>query len=145
MEDQQLRHPITALKSVAEVPELLQASEDIKQVYVSPAVKRYIVDLTSRTRQSGDVYLGASPRGSLSLYRTGQARAALFGRDHVLPDDIKQLASSVLAHRIIVSAAARLRDLSSERIVQEIIYNTPVPGGDFSPESVQKVAGPRAR
>jgi MoxR-like ATPase len=94
--------------------------------------------LTTRTRQSSDVYLGASPRGSLSLARAGQARAALMGRDHVLPDDIQALATAVLAHRIIVSPAARLRDLSSDRIMQEIVYATPVPGGEFSIEPARK-------
>ena len=84
-----------------------------------------------RTRHSGDVYLGASPRGSLALFRAGQARAALQERDHVLPDDIKALAIPVLGHRIIVSPAARLRELSADRIVQEIVYSTPVPGGDY--------------
>jgi len=145
LDDQQFRHPIEALKSVAATKELLQASEEIKQVHVSPVIKSYIVDLTSRTRQSGDVYLGASPRGSLALYRTGQARAALAGRDHVLPDDIKELAIPVLAHRIIVSAAARLRDLSSDRIVQEIVYSTPVPGGAYAPEPDRKAAGKKPR
>jgi len=140
LDDQQLRHPIETLKSVVGEKEVLEAAETIKQVYVSAAVKLYIVELTSRTRQSGDVYLGSSPRGSLALYRTAQARAALLGRDHVLPDDVKELAIPVLAHRIIVSPAARLRDLSSDRIVQEIVYNTPVPGGSFSPETEKKVA-----
>jgi MoxR-like ATPase len=145
LDDQQLRHPIEVLKSVARVEELLAASDEIKKIHVSPPVKRYIVDLTSQTRQSGDVYLGASPRGSLSLYRTGQARAALLGRDHVLPDDIKELATPVLAHRIIVSPAARLRDLSSDRIVQEIVYSTPVPGGEYSSEGGKKAAGQKVR
>ncbi len=132
LDDQQLRHPIESLEPIVKVKDLLAASEAIKRVYVSAAVKRYIVDLTTRTRQSDDVYLGASPRGSLALYRTGQARAAMAGRDHVLPDDIKELAVPVLAHRIIVSPAARLRDLSPDRIVQEVLYSTPVPGGDFA-------------
>jgi len=131
LERQQLRHPIESLAPVIKVAELLAAMEAIKEIYVSSPVKRYIVDLMNRTRQNNDVYLGASPRGSLGLFRTGQARAALDGRDYVLPDDIKALAVSVLAHRIIVSPAARLRELSPERIVTEILDNLPVPGGDY--------------
>jgi len=128
---QQLQHPIEALEAVVGAKELLKAVEAVRKIHVSPAVQKYIVDLVGRTRQSADVYLGASPRGSLALARTGQARAALQGRDHVLPDDIKALAVAVLGHRIIVSPAARLRELSADRIVQEVIYNTPVPGGDY--------------
>jgi MoxR-like ATPase len=111
--------------------EVLSAAEQIKTVFVSPAAKRYITDLSRRTRQSGDIYLGASPRGTLSLSRAAQARAALRGQDHVLPDDVQDVAIPVLAHRIIVSPGARLRELSADRIVQEIMHNTPVPGGDF--------------
>jgi len=131
LEEQQLQHPIDALKSVVNSKEILGAIEDIKRIYVSPAIKRYIVELTSRTRQSDDVYLGASPRGSLALFRTGQARAALMGRDHVLPDDIQEMAVSVLGHRILVGPAARLREVSADRIVREIVENLPVPGGDY--------------
>ena len=128
---QQLSHPIEALQSIITEGELKEAMEEIKKVYVSDSIKRYEVELTNRTRQNGDIYLGASPRGSLSLFRTGQVVAALAGRDYVLPDDIKRLAVPVLAHRVIVGPAARLRELSSEQILQEIIDNTPVPGGDF--------------
>src|SRR6266496_566625 len=128
---QQIRHPIESLGSIVKTKDLLNAIEEIRQVYVSPAIQRYIIDLVGRTRQSGDVYLGASPRGSLALFRAGQARAALQDRDHVLPDDIKALAVPVLGHRIIVSPAARLRELSADRIVQEILYSAPVPGGDY--------------
>jgi MoxR-like ATPase len=127
---QQLRHPIDVLKSVIKVEDLTAAMEEIKKVYVSEAIKKYAVELTNRTRQNEDVYLGASPRGSLALFRTGQVTAALEGRDHVLPDDIKRMAVPVLAHRIIVGPAARLREISAEQIVVEIVDNTPAPGGD---------------
>ncbi len=132
---QQLRHPIETLKAVIKVDELKEAMEEIKKVFVSEAIKRYVVELTNRTRQHADVYLGASPRGSLALFRTGQVAAALAGRDYILPDDIKRLAVPVLAHRVIVGPAARLRELSAEKIVQEIMDNTPVPGGDFEAAS----------
>jgi MoxR-like ATPase len=142
LDEQQFKHPIEALKAVVKVKEVLDAIETIKSVYLSQAVKRYITDLTRRTRQTGDIYLGASPRGTLSLARACQAYAALQGRDYVLPDDIKDLAVSVLAHRIIVSPEARLRELGTDRIIQDIIHNIPVPGGTFqgpsSPASVNK-------
>ncbi|HSK65535.1 MAG TPA: MoxR family ATPase, partial [Anaerolineales bacterium] len=139
LNEQQYRHPIESLEPVVKVDELLEAIDSIRNIYVAPAIQRYIIDMVGRTSQSGDVYLGASPRGSLALFRAGQARAALQGRDHVLPDDIKALAVAVLGHRIIVSPAARLRELSADRIVQEIVYSAPVPGGDYqsSAEMVQ--------
>ena len=131
LERQQYQHPVNDLKQIAETDELLQAQEAIKSIYVSPAVKRYIVELTHQTRQHEDVYLGASPRGSLALFRTGQARAAIEGRDFVLPDDIKALVKPALSHRVILGPAARLRDLSGDQILDEIISRVPVPGGDL--------------
>ena len=138
LDDQQIQHPLESLKSVVKLKEILQAVDAVKHVYISPSIKKYIVELTTRTRQSADVYLGASPRGSLSLARASQARAALLGRDHVLPDDVQALATAVLAHRMIVSPAARLSDLSSDRITQEIVHATPVPGGGFATEPARK-------
>jgi MoxR-like ATPase len=131
LDRQQLKHPIESLEAVITVEELQEAMQEIKKIFVSKPVKRYLVDLVNRTRQSSDVYLGASPRGSLALFRTAQAMAALAGRDFVLPDDIKSLAVPVLAHRVIVGPAARLRELSAEKIVDEILENLPVPGGDY--------------
>jgi MoxR-like ATPase len=131
LDRQQLRHPIESLEAVISVEELQEAMQEIKKIFVSKPVKRYLVDLVNRTRQSSDVYLGASPRGSLALFRTAQAMAALAGRDFVLPDDIKSVAVPVLAHRVIVGPAARLRELSAEKIVEEILENLPVPGGDY--------------
>jgi MoxR-like ATPase len=132
LERQQFKHPIDDLEQVASVEELLVAQEAIKNVFVAPDIKRYIVDLTRRTREYPDVYLGASPRGSLTLHRAGQARAAMLGRDFVLPDDVKALAESALGHRVILGPAARLRDLSASLVVGEILGSVPVPGGDLS-------------
>ena len=131
LEIQQLRHPIRDLQPVIPVEEVLRMQEAIKSIYVSPAVKRYVVELTRSTRDSSDVYLGASPRGSLGLFRAGQARAAINGRDYVLPDDIKSLAEFVLAHRMVVNPAARLRNISAGQVVQEILNVLPVPGSDM--------------
>ena len=137
LELQQLRHPIEDLQSVIEVEELQSVQETVKTVFVSPAIKRYIVELIRMTREHADVYLGASPRGSLGLFRVGQARAAMAGRDYVLPDDIKALAIYVLAHRVVVSPASRLRNLTSEKIIQEIITNLPVPSGELVGSAVR--------
>ncbi len=132
MDRQQRNHPITELEQVVSSEELLEAQEAVKEIFVAPSVKRYIVELARQSRQHNEVYLGASPRGSLALYRTGQARSAMTGRDFVLPDDIKALAESALAHRIILGPAARLRDLSADQILGEILDNLPVPGGDMA-------------
>jgi MoxR-like ATPase len=132
LELQQLRHPIEDLKSVVALEELQNVQAVVKKVYLAPAVKRYIVEMVRQTRSHADVYLGASPRGSLGLFRAGQARAAIMGRDYVLPDDIKYLAPFVLSHRVVVNPAARLRNLSPEKIIQEILNNLPVPTGDLS-------------
>jgi MoxR-like ATPase len=131
LERQQFRHPVIDLEKVVTEKELLDAQEAIKSVFVAPPVKRYIVELARQTRQHPEVYLGASPRGSLALYRTGQARAAMQGRDFVLPDDVKVLAKPALAHRVILGPAARLRDLNAEQVLDEILSRLPVPGGDF--------------
>ena len=137
LEEQQLQHPLDTLAPVVKTKEILAAAEEVKKTYVSPEVKKYIVDLSRRSRETGDVYLGASPRGSLGLFRAAQAWAALLGRSYVIPDDVKAVAVPVLGHRIIVSAAARLRDLGADRIVQEIVQSVPVPGGDFQAEASQ--------
>ena len=132
LERQQFRHPIEDLEQVATVKELTEVQEAVKSVYVAPPVKRYMVELTRETRQHQEAYLGASPRGSLTLYRAGQARASILGRDYVLPDDVKALALPALAHRVIPGPAARLRDVNAERIVQEVVDAMPVPGGDVT-------------
>lgn len=131
LDSQRRIHPIDLIGAVFGAQDVLEAAEAIKVVFVANSIKRYIVDITHRTRASTDVYLGASPRGSLALYRAGQARAALNGRNHVLPDDIKVLAQPILGHRIIVNPAARLREVTSDRILQEIVTSIPAPGGSY--------------
>lgn len=134
LEIQQLEHPITGIESVTTKEKLAEVQEAVKHIYLAPAVKRYIVELTRATRDHGEIYLGASPRGSLGLFRCGQARAAIHGRDYVLPDDIKHVAEYVLAHRIVLNPSARLRDINAGQIIQEILQKVPVPGGDITPQ-----------
>ncbi len=131
LDRQQFQHPVDSLAQVVSEEELKSAQEAIKSVYVAPMVKRYIVELSRATRSHPDVYLGASPRGSLALSRTCQARAAILGRDFVLPDDVKALALPTLSHRVILGPAARLRDLTPGQIVSEITAKIPAPGGDL--------------
>ena len=144
LERQQFQHPFQELEQIVEVKELTEMQEAVKSIYVSPPVKQYIVDLTNQTRAHNEVYLGASPRGSLALYRTGQALASMQGRDYVLPDDIKSLAVSTLAHRVILGPGARLRDLSAQQVVEEILNTVPVPGGDPTGRTSVKVAAEKA-
>ncbi len=128
LESQQYAHPVTQIQQVVSVQELLAAQQAVREVYMTPEIKRYIVELVTATRRHPDVYLGASPRGSLALQRTAQALAASVGRDYVLPDDVKSLAVSTLAHRIIVGPSARIKDVSAQTIVRDILAAVPVPG-----------------
>ncbi len=127
LDRQQFHHPVLDLEPVVSSDELQAAQEEIKTVFVSPSVKEYIVRLVQRTRQHPDVYLGASPRGSLMLYRTAQARAAMYGRVYVLPDDVKFIAPYVLSHRLIISPSARLRSVQAQQVLSAILEQLPMP------------------
>jgi MoxR-like ATPase len=130
---QQFVHPIENLDQVVSTEELLAAQKAIREIYLDTLVKEYIVEITRRTRIHPDVYLGASPRGGLAIYRLCQARAAMFGRDYVLPDDVKALAETALGHRIIVGPAARIKDIEPSTIVKDILDNVAVPGAQVAP------------
>lgn len=134
LEGQQFEHPINTLEQVASASEVMQAQKAVKGVHVAEDLKHYIVELARQTRSHSQVYLGASARGSLALFRAGQARAAIRGRDFVLPDDVKALARACLAHRIILGPAARLQDVTAESVVDSILEKLPVPGGDLQLE-----------
>ncbi len=126
---QQAEHPIDTLRPVAEADEIINLQRKIREIYVDDLVKQYIVNLVEATRIHPDIALGASPRASLALFRGGQAVSLIRGRDYVLPDDVKELASPMLSHRMIVSAGARMRGVGSEEVVDQILEETAVPGG----------------
>ena len=128
--EQQLVHPLESLQSVVEIKDLLEVQQAVRRIEVAAELRRYILDLVTATRRHAEIYLGASPRGSLGLFRTAQARAAVLGRSFVLPDDIKAMAIPTLAHRILVGSAARIRDVDSRTLIQDILNAVPVPGSE---------------
>jgi MoxR-like ATPase len=128
MDAQQERHPINALQEVVTPAEVVEMQDAVGRIYVDPLIKQYIVSLVTATRDHEAAYLGASPRGSLALMRATQAQAMLDGRDFVQPDDVKMLAYATLGHRVIVSPSARVRDVDSAQIVDEVIERVAVPG-----------------
>jgi MoxR-like ATPase len=128
LDQQQRQHPIDTLEAVASGEELKSAQKAVREVFVDELIRRYIVDLAAATRSHPDVYVGASPRASLALYRAAQAWSLLNGRDYVTPDDIKKLAVSAFAHRMIVQPAARAKDVSGRTVVEDVLASVAVPG-----------------
>ena len=127
LERQVKQHPIYSVKPVVGKDEVLQMQANVRDVHIDDSLKQYMVEIVAATRNHALLALGASPRASLGLMRTGQARAALLGRDFVLPDDIKALAAPVLCHRLILKPEARLRQSDLVSLVHEILEQVPVP------------------
>ncbi|HEX9055930.1 MAG TPA: MoxR family ATPase [Ktedonobacterales bacterium] len=132
LERQQRTHPIDTLGQILSAEDLLNIQSQVREVHVSPDIEQYIVALVTATREHKNVYLGVSPRGSLALFRTAQARALLEGRDYVIPDDVKRLLRAALSHRLIVSPAARVRGVTPAAVLDEIQALVPVPGGPWA-------------
>jgi MoxR-like ATPase len=128
LDEQKRHHPIEELSVVCSVEELREMQKAVREIYVDPSVADYIVRLVGATRTHPDVYLGASPRGSIALYRAGQALAGLLGRDYVLPDDVKALAESALAHRLIIKTSSSIHDIHPAQVVAELLEMTPIEG-----------------
>ncbi|MHB8104342.1 MAG: AAA family ATPase [Dehalococcoidales bacterium] len=128
IERQQTVHPIEQIGPVVEAADIIMLQETVKKIHVSDLVKQYIVALVDATRHHPSIYLGSSPRGSLALFRTAQARALLLGRDYVLPDDIKALAEPALAHRSLLSSAGQSQGKDSRTFIAELLATIPVPG-----------------
>jgi MoxR-like ATPase len=120
-------HPIDELTPAVTANEVLSAQQAIREVFVDDKVRQYLLEIVQATRAHEDVLLGASPRASIALHRTGQALAAINGRDYVLPDDIKRMAQAVLGHRLILSPESRLRKRTPAAIVHEILSEVSVP------------------
>jgi MoxR-like ATPase len=119
--------PFAELGAVSSPEELVTHQEDVQQVRVEASVRGYIVDIARATRQSDDLQLGVSPRGTLALYRSAQAYAAVRGRTFVLPDDVKLLAPYVLSHRVLVSPSTRLRGRLLAEVLMDVVDSVPVP------------------
>lgn len=120
----QREHPVTQLHPVIEAPQLVEIQRQIWEIYIEETLQDYIVKLVNATRSHPDLALGASPRASLSLFKASQSLAALRGRDHVIPDDIQNLAPLILTHRLIISPEAELRGRTPQGIVQDILDKT---------------------
>ena len=119
--------PLDDLQAVLTGERLQELQKMIRRVRVEPAVENYIVELVRATRNHSGVELGVSPRGTLALYRSSQAYAAIHGRSYVIPDDVKRVARPVLSHRMIATSQTRLHGRVMEQIIEEVLHNVSVP------------------
>jgi MoxR-like ATPase len=127
----QREHPISGIGQVVDGTRLLDLKREVWEVHVDDTVRDYVVRLIQATRTNGDLALGASPRGSLALFKTAQALAALRGRQFVLPDDVKALAVPALVHRLIVRPESALRGYTAERILTDLLQTLPLDIGSL--------------
>lgn len=120
-------HPVDSLKPVAKAEELVQAQRIICTVRVDPKIRSYLLQLVHETRRHEDIALGGSPRASIALFRCAQAFAAIQGRHYVLPDDVKRIAAPVMNHRVIIKPESRLRKVTAEKTLSDILAELAVP------------------
>jgi len=138
LDEQKRTHPLDALDEVVGLDELREMQAGVREIHVESSVSDYIVRLVNGTRNHPDVYLGASPRGSIALYRASQAMAGLLGRDYVIPDDVKILAEPALAHRLIIKTSSTIHDIQAGQVIRELLETMPVE------PSRAPVGGPRS-
>ncbi len=127
-------HPLDVVQPVVNKEDILQMQTQVRAVHLDPSLQDYLIAVVAATRQHNRLSLGASPRASLGIMRTAQARAALAGRNYVLPDDVKALAPAVLCHRLVlkpsaVASAGAGRAMEASDVVAEIVKQIPVPVG----------------
>ncbi len=130
-----MSHPIDAVKPVCDADTIRQMQVSVREIFMHEKVREYMLRIISRTRDSVHLSLGASPRASMALFRASQSYAAVIGRGYVIPDDIKLLAAPVLQHRLILNPESRLRRVTQESVLRDILKEVPVPagGGDWKP------------
>jgi MoxR-like ATPase len=120
-------NPLDVLPEVTSAAEIIELKQLAQEVHIEQSVRRYLLAIIRQTRANNEIELGASPRASLALYRAAQALALVKGRDYVIPDDVKQLATPVIVHRLIASTEAYLHNRGKENLIENILANTPVP------------------
>jgi len=123
----QRAHPLDSLEAVVTPDELIACQKAIREVHMDEKVRRYILEIVHASRSDEHIALGGSPRASIALFRTSQAMAALRGRNYVMPDDVKRVVAPVLCHRIILKPESRLRKITVDHVVQELVAELPVP------------------
>jgi MoxR-like ATPase len=124
-----VQHPIDHVEPITDMHQLLKMQESVREIFVHDKIREYLLRIVNRTRDSVHLSLGASPRASMAFFRAAQAYAAVQGRGYVIPDDIKFLAPSVLQHRLILNPESRLRRVTQEIVLKEILKEVPVPAG----------------
>lgn len=123
----QREHPIASVEPVVSTDEMIACQRAVREVHVDLKVRQYLMQIVHSTRENEDLALGGSPRASMALFRTSQAMAAIRGRNYVLPDDVKRVAPPVLTHRLILKPESRLRKVTAEQVVQDVIDELAVP------------------
>ena len=123
----QMKHPIETIDTVVSAKQIIACQEEVRGVHVDPKVQQYILQLVTQTRESEHLLLGGSPRASIALFRAGQALAAMRGRNFVLPDDVKAIAEPVMTHRVILKPESRLRRITGQQVIGQIMEQVAVP------------------
>ena len=128
MDQREQVDPINQIKSVCTPDEIIELQSKASDVYIDPLVKQFIVDITQATRQHPEAALGVSPRASINLMKGGKSKALLNDRDYVIPDDIKDIATATLAHRILLTPYARMREVAQETVIAAVLDGISIPG-----------------
>ena len=123
----QLAHPVDSIRPVVSAEEMVAAQQAVRKIHVDPKIRQYIGRIVHGTRDHEDLRLGASPRATISLFRASQALAGVRGRNFVQPDDVKRIAGPVLTHRVILQPESRLRKVTANEVVQDVVADVPVP------------------